>query len=270
MNEFHLSNYKLFQKMLRPMLDITIDTSIVNPQNVPDQGPFVLVANHRSDLDPFLILVNVRRPINWLGASYLWNIPGSRMIMKGLGAIPVSKYKSDIHKAFDTAAECLKQGQGVGIFPEGWDYISANQFDWSVGEFQTGFARIALLTGAPVVPVAMQGLSERRSTQPFPPFLRKILDYPIEMQYIKDRCVYQKLNINVGKAIPCPEKADPKDHKAVKAFTRKINNAVRKLYEDLPTAPGFEGIVPQPAGPREPEEDELEILEQEVADAELE
>jgi len=240
----------MFQKIMRPVYDITIDTSILNPQFVPEDGPCVLVANHRSDLDPFIIMVNVKRPINWLGASYLWNIPFVKDFLNGIGAIPISKYKSEINEAFDIAAKLLTKGQAVGIFPEGWEYIAANQFDWSVGEFQTGFARIAMQTNAPVLPLAMMGLSEKRGVQAFPPFIRKILDYPIEMQYIKDRCVYQKLHINVGRPIPCPENADHTDRDAVRAFTEKVNGVVKELYNAMPTVSGFENLLPKPAGPR--------------------
>jgi len=256
--------YKTFQKFAGVFYNTFIDTSIQNPHYVPDEGPFVLVANHRSDLDPFLLIVNIKRVINWLAASYLWNIPGSRQVMVGLGAIPVSKHKTEIERAFDSAVGQLEKGQGVGIFPEGWDYISKNQFDWSVGEFNTGFARIAMRAGAPVVPVALQGFNERRGRQSFPPFIRKIMDYPIEMQYIKDRCVYKKLHINVGRPIPVPKGMDPSDRDAVKEFTHMVNMKVIDLYEEFPTAPGFEGVRREPAGPRhdvDPQKIEAEELD---------
>ena len=239
------TTYKHVRKLLKLGLDVVIDGSISNPQFVPDEGPCVLVSNHRSDLDPFLIMVNVRRPINWLGASYLWNIPFAGSFFDSIGAIPVSKFKSEIHRALDTAADCLREGQVVGIFPEGWNYIAENQFDWRVGEFQTGFARIAFQTGSPVVPMALVGLNEKRGVQMFAPWMRKLLDYPIELQYIKGRVVYRKLHINVGKPIPCPEGADPDDRDAVQAFTDKVNAAVKELYEQIPeTVIGFENIQP--------------------------
>lgn len=262
-------SYQAFQKVAGLFYNTFIDTSIQNPHFVPDDGPFVLVANHRSDLDPFLLIVNIKRVINWLGASYLWNIPGSRQLMNILGAIPVSKYQSEIERAFDTAVGQLEKGQGVGLFPEGWDYISKNQFDWSVGEFNTGFARIAMRAGAPVVPVALQGFSERRGRQPFPPFMRKILDYPIEMQYIKDRCVYKKLHINVGRPMAPPSGADVNDRDAVREFTHQVNMKVIELYDEFPTAPGFEGVRREPAGPRV-ETDPQKVEAEELEDAGLE
>jgi 1-acyl-sn-glycerol-3-phosphate acyltransferase len=264
-------NYQMFQKYAKYFYDIFIDTSVMNPHYVPEEGPCVVVANHRSDTDPFLLMVNIKRPINWLGASYLWNIPIAKDFISGLGAIPVSKYQSVIRKAFEKAEALLNDGQAVGIFPEGWDYISANQFDWSVGKFQSGFARIALAAKAPVVPIAMMGLDEIRMPQAFPPFIRKLLDYPIEMQYIKDRCVYRKLHINVGRPIPCPENADPEDKRAVSKFTEKVNQVVVDLYNKIPKdIAGFEKIVPKPAGPRPPEPNPYEITEQEIDDATIE
>ena len=259
----------MFRKMFRPVFDMMIDTSIRNPQLVPEEGPCVVVSNHRSDLDPFLLIVNIKRPINWFGASYLWNIPLFSDFLRGIGAIPVSKYKSEIRAAFDHAIELLEQGQAVGIFPEGWDYIAANQFDWSVGQFQTGFARIAMKVGAPVVPMALLGLLENRAVQPLPPFLRKILDFPIEMQYIRDRCVYRKLHINVGAPIPCPADANATDREAVKAFTQLVNDRVVELYNALPRdVAGFEDIEPKPAGPRPPEpEPEPEMEAEQVLDS---
>jgi 1-acyl-sn-glycerol-3-phosphate acyltransferase len=258
MDRNQTTNYRMFQRFMRPVFDVMVDTSIQHPQRVPEDGPCVVVANHRSDQDPFLIITNIKRPINWLGASYLWNIPVVRDFLTGIGAIPVSKYRSEIRAAFDKAADLLREGQAVGIFPEGWDYIAANQFDWSVGQFQTGFARIALRTGSPVVPMALLGLVERRSTQPFPPFIRKILDYPFEMQYIRDRCVYQKLHINIGRPIPCPENIDPEDVDAVRAFTQQVNEAVIDLYNAIPKMPGFEDITPKTASQDVPPEPDPE------------
>ena len=262
MNQFQAANYRRFQKIFHPIYDTLIDTSIRHPEWVPEDGPFVLVSNHRSDLDPFIIMTNVKRPINWMGASYLWNIPIVKDFISGIGAIPISKYRSEIRNAFDRAADMLEQGQAVGIFPEGWDYIAENQFDWRVGEFQTGFARIAMETGAPVVPVAMMGLNGFRMAQPFPPFIRKIFDYPIEMQYIKDRCVYRKLHINVGRPVPCPENADSEDRDAVAEFTKQIRQKVCELYEDIPRdVAGFENIEPKTAVPKPELTDEHEAGE---------
>ncbi|MFC1474887.1 lysophospholipid acyltransferase family protein [bacterium] len=254
MDDIQRAFYMRFRKMVKPIFDITIDTSIMNPQHVIEEGPCIIVANHRSDLDPFIILTNVRRPINWLGASYLWNMPGGKWFMEGMGAISVSKYRSDILRAFEQAAKELENGQAVGIFPEGWDYIAENQFDWSVGKFNTGFARIAIQTGAPVVPMAMLGLDEKRLPQAFPPFIRKMLEYPVEMQYIKDRCAYRKLHINVGKPMYPPKGADMKDREAVSAFTLEVNEMVADLYCEIPEVAGFENIEPRPAGPHWPEE----------------
>lgn len=254
MNESQTIYYNLFRRAIRPALDTFIDTSIQHPEWVPEDGPCVVVSNHRSDLDPFMLISNIKRPVNWLGASYLFNIPLANVFFKNIGVIPVSKYPSEIRAAFDKATVALEKGQCVGIFPEGWEYIAQNQFDWSVGQFQTGFARIAIKTKAPVVPIALLGLLEKRMLQPFPPFIRKILEYPIEMQYIRDRCVYQKLHINVGRPIHPPEGADPEDKEQVKAFTVQIQEAVTELYNVIPRdVIGFEDIVPKPAGPPEPE-----------------
>ncbi len=245
MDSAHEKNYKLFSNLIKPAFDITIDSSISNPQYIPDEGSGILISNHRSDLDPFLIMVNSYRPVNWIGARYLWNIPFLNLLFDGIGAIPISKRKKDIHEAIDKAIECLEDGQLVGIFPEGWDYIAQNQFDWSVGKFQTGFARMAFQTGAPIVPIAMLGLKEQRGIQAFSPRIRKFFDYPIELQYIKGRVVYKKIHINVGKPIPCPTDADPDNYKSVKEFAQHVNEVVRQLYEDIPeNVVGFDRFEP--------------------------
>lgn len=268
MNESQVKSYKFARKLMKLTFDVFIDSSIKNPQYVPEEGPCVIVSNHRSDLDPFLIMANIKRPINWMGASYLWNIPIFRQYLKNTAAIPVSKFQSEIREAFATAAHRLEDGEAVGIFPEGWDYISSNQFDWSVGSFQTGFARIALQTGSPVVPIALLGLDEIRVPQPFPPFMRKLLDFPFEMQYIKDRCVYRKLHINVGRPIPCPDGYDYTDREAVKLFTDEVNKRVVELYNSIPRdVAGFETIEPHPAGPPPVEPEPAPDIEPEDAAA---
>lgn len=271
MNDIQMKYYRRFRRTISPALEMMIDTSVRNPQLVPEEGPCIIVSNHRSDVDPFLLITNLKRPINFFAGSYLWNIPVFKNLLNNLGAIPVSKFRSEINASFITAEELLKDGQAVCIFPEGWDYICENQFDWSVGKFNTGFARIAAQTGAPVVPIALQGLNELRVPNPLPPFIRKMLDFPFEMQYIKDRCMYRKLHINVGKPIKVPEGLDPKNRESIDKFTEHVNEAVRELYNHIPRdVAGFEEIQPQPAGPPEKDLPEAVISRQEAEDAALE
>lgn len=117
----------------------------------PKEGPAIVVANHRSLWDPVAVGVAVPRQVRFMAKEELFQIPGLGFLLRALGAFPVRRGKSD-RAALHASLEMLRQGQVVGMFPEG-TRVRAGE----LGRFYGGAALLSLKTGAPLVPVALEG-----------------------------------------------------------------------------------------------------------------
>lgn len=124
---------------------------IIGKENPPEKGPLIVVSNHKSILDPMILMVTLPYNIKFLAASYLFKIPFLNIILKITGVLPVKEKKEDL-KTLKKAIELLKEGKVIGIFPEGG--VSINE---EVSEFKPGFAFLSLRTKAPILPVAIVG-----------------------------------------------------------------------------------------------------------------
>jgi glycerol-3-phosphate dehydrogenase (NAD(P)+) len=117
-------------------------------------GGVVLAANHRSFLDPFAIGCCLPRPIYFVAKQELFRNPILGWFLNCMGAFPIRRGESD-EQSMDTALQLLDRGEAVVIFPEG-TRIRAG----SLAKPKRGVGRMALQSGAPVVPIAITG-SER-------------------------------------------------------------------------------------------------------------
>ncbi len=120
-------------------------------EHLPHEGGALLVCNHVSYVDALLLAAVSPRPIRFLSADYLQRVPCLSPFLRWARVIPVSPERS--REAIRTAAECLRRGEVVGIFPEG-----KLCRDGRTGAFKAGFELIARRGGAPVVPVSLGGL----------------------------------------------------------------------------------------------------------------
>lgn len=120
--------------------------------NVPPTGPIIYVSNHQSHLDPVIVGIVVGdRPFSGMARSTLFSNPLLAAIMRGIGVISLDQSKGD-SGAMKAALAELEAGRCVLIFPEG-----TRTRDGAIGEFKAGVALIIRRSGAPVVPVAMEG-----------------------------------------------------------------------------------------------------------------
>jgi glycerol-3-phosphate dehydrogenase (NAD(P)+) len=122
-------------------------------EHVPEGG-VVLAANHRSFLDPFAIGYCIPRPVYFVAKQELFRNPLLGWFLNCMGAFPIRRGESD-EESMETALQLLDRGDAVVIFPEG-TRIRAG----SLATPKRGVGRLALQSGAPVVPVAITG-SER-------------------------------------------------------------------------------------------------------------
>jgi len=140
--------------IIRPAILLWFRLGRTGREHIPGRGAVLLAANHRSFLDPWLVAVCARRPIYFMTKRELFDTRLQGWFLNALGAFPVCRGESD-ETATETARLLLERGEAVLIFPEGTRTRSG-----SLRRPKRGIGRLALETGAPVVPIAVLG-SER-------------------------------------------------------------------------------------------------------------
>jgi 1-acyl-sn-glycerol-3-phosphate acyltransferase len=148
--------YWLARAILQPFFHLYFRLSRVGREHIPEQGPVIFASNHRSFLDPFVIGTLIRRPMYYVAKKELFARPWQAWILNALGAFPVDRGASD-EEMMATARTILDRGDCVLIFPEGTRVRPG-----SLGAPKRGVGRLALESGAPVVPVAVIGTESVR------------------------------------------------------------------------------------------------------------
>jgi 1-acyl-sn-glycerol-3-phosphate acyltransferase len=123
---------------------------VLGAERIPASGGVILAANHESLIDPWILGLATRRPIRYMAKAELWEIPVVRLVMEKFGTFPIERGGGD-RMAMSRAAELLREGQALGIFPQG------TCLPYRRRPFHRGAARLALATGTPLVPVALVG-----------------------------------------------------------------------------------------------------------------
>lgn len=121
-------------------------------EHVPDDGPAILASNHLSFIDSIFLPAMIERPVYFLGKSDYFT-GWQRHFFEGVGVMPVYRQGGDAAEASLRMGEAiLEGGHLLGVYPEG-----TRSPDGRLYRGRTGLVRLALRTGAPVVPVAMIG-----------------------------------------------------------------------------------------------------------------
>ncbi|SDT19191.1 1-acyl-sn-glycerol-3-phosphate acyltransferases [Nocardioides scoriae] len=129
-------------------------------EKVPATGGCVVVVNHISHLDPMTLghfLYDHGRLVRYLTKDALFRTPVVRHVVRDAGQIPVRRQTEGAATAFAAAVDAVRAGECVGVYPEG--SITKDPEGWPM-RGKTGSARIALATGAPVVPIGQWGAQE--------------------------------------------------------------------------------------------------------------
>jgi glycerol-3-phosphate dehydrogenase (NAD(P)+) len=148
--------YLLVRAILQPFFHIYFRMVRIGREHIPSTGPVIIAANHRSFLDPFVIGTMARRPLYYVAKEELFKRPWQAWILNALGAFPVRRGAGD-EDSIETAKAILARGDIVLIFPEG-----TRTRPGSLGKPKRGVGRMALESGAPVVPVAVTGTEDVR------------------------------------------------------------------------------------------------------------
>lgn len=148
--------YLLVRGVLVPSFRLLLRLQGIGGEDMPRSGPLLLASNHRSFLDPFVIGALMRRPIYYVAKRELFGRRWQAWLLRSLGAFPIDRGASD-EEAMATAKEILLRGDCVLIFPEGTRVRPG-----PLGVPRRGVGRLALETGAPVMPVAVFGTERVR------------------------------------------------------------------------------------------------------------
>ena len=145
--------YEFVRLVLTPYLLFFFRTRAIDSDKVPADGPAIVAPNHFSFLDHFFVAVYLRRKVQFMAKSQLFTMPMEVVYNNG-GVFPIRRGHRD-EEAFKTAHAVLERGGIVVMYCEG-----GRSRTGELGEAKPGIGRLALESGAPVVPVALVG-SER-------------------------------------------------------------------------------------------------------------
>ena len=148
--------YRVLRAVLVPFFLIYFRMQRIGREHLPRTGPLLLASNHRSFLDPFVIGTVARRPVYYMAKRELFEKRWQAVLLNALGAFPVDRGAGD-GDAMATARAILQRGDCVVVFPEGTRVRPG-----PLGDPRRGIGRLALETGAPVVPVAVIGTEDVR------------------------------------------------------------------------------------------------------------
>ena len=143
--------YWIVRALFQPFFHIYFRMSRIGREHIPVDGPVIFAANHRSFLDPFVIACMSRRPLYYVAKKELFAHRLTAWFLNSLGAFPIDRGDAD-RDAMSTAREILQRGDSVLIFPEG-----TRTRPGTLGAPKRGVGRLALETGAPVIPIAVIG-----------------------------------------------------------------------------------------------------------------
>jgi 1-acyl-sn-glycerol-3-phosphate acyltransferase len=143
--------------VLKPTLTALTTRQWQGMQNIPPAGGVIVCPNHISYADPLTFahfIYDAGREPRFLAKSALFDLPFLGRLLRGARQIPVFRTTKDAALAFSAAVKAVERGECVCIYPEGT--VTRDPQLWPmVGK--TGAARVALATGAPVIPVAQWG-----------------------------------------------------------------------------------------------------------------
>ena len=146
-----MSFYRFAQVTVRTLWPLVGRLDVEGLGNVPDTGPFLMIANHQSYLDPVLIQAVVRRPMYTMAKSTQFSAPVTGRLLERLKSFPVRRFEID-PQAVRITLKHVREGRGVGIYIEG-----ERTWDGRLQPPRLGTVRLILKAGVPVIPCGISG-----------------------------------------------------------------------------------------------------------------
>ena len=157
--------------------------------NIPENGPGLIVCNHVSFIDALIIFGSIRRPVKFVMYYKIFEIPILNYIFKAVGAIPIASKQENLiilENAYSQIETYLKNEELVVIFPEG-----AITKDGKMAEFKAGIIKILKKTPVPIIPSALTGLYGSMYSRKTKNILR----------FFPKTFLNRKVGYNIGKAL---------------------------------------------------------------------
>lgn len=218
----------LFRFLCWILANIVYRLKVVGRENIPLEGPVVLVCNHVSFVDWLIISSASPRPIRFVMHYSFLEVPFTRRIFKDTGVIPIAGSRENpeiLDAAFEKIAENLEAGEAVCIFPEG--KITK---DGKMNPFRPGVERVIRTTPVPVVPMALDGLWGSFFSRKY----GKAMTKPF-------RRIRSRIRLVIGQAIPPEEVSAERLYKLVSGL-KSDESGDSHCLEDQ----GKEDVTPEP------------------------
>ncbi|HBG22025.1 MAG: lysophospholipid acyltransferase family protein [Syntrophaceticus sp.] len=142
--------YRICRNLIRFFFVVFCRWKVEGAENIPEQGPVLVAANHFSYWDPVVLACALDRKIHFMAKSNIFEIPVLGLLVPYFGAFPVNRTKRADRKSLRTAVNLLDEGKVVGIFPEG-----TRSGTGSLLPALPGAAFLICKAGVPVCPVAL-------------------------------------------------------------------------------------------------------------------
>ena len=193
--------YRIARALVKLFLRIFNSWEIEGKENMPEDGPVVLVSNHISNWDPLYLACSVDRVVHFMAKEEIFRFPLFAKVLLGLQCFPVKRGKVD-RNAMRIAAAYLENNEVLGMYPEGTRSKTSEMLP-----FQPGAAMFALRSNAVIVPVAIIG-----TRTSFPATLRG------------------KVRVRIGKPLSYPELKDTKiSNEDLLRVTEDIAESIRRM-----------------------------------------
>jgi 1-acyl-sn-glycerol-3-phosphate acyltransferase len=251
--------YWLMKRIIMgPLLKLVYRPWIKGVENIPAQGAAILASNHQAVIDSFFLPLMLQRRVVFIGKAEYFTGRGlkGRLVsgfMRGVGTIPVDRSggrKSE--EALATGLRRLQAGDVFGIYPEG-----TRSPDGRLYRGKTGVARLALESGAPVIPVAMIGTDVAQPIGRTVPKIMRIgmvigepLDFSRYQGMANDRFILRSVTDEIMYAIMT---LSGQEYVDVYAATQKARLATGRVEPSQAATPGGRPLPEQTVhGPQEP------------------
>jgi 1-acyl-sn-glycerol-3-phosphate acyltransferase len=197
--------YGLVRALVTPYLLLVHRSRVIDTDKIPPEGPVIIAPNHFSFMDHFFVAAFIRRDVNFMSKSQLFKRPMQFIYTHG-GVFPVLRGRHD-DEAFKTAHAVLGRGDVVIMYAEGGRSRSGE-----LGEAKPGIGRLALETGAVVVPTAISGSQHARNW--------KRLQFP-------------KVTVQYGDPIRFEQLVEEPTREQAQAAAQVVFERIEKLYYGL-------------------------------------
>lgn len=148
--------YEIARVLSSPARRLFVRVRVEGIENLPATGPVIVAANHLSFFDSILLMFDLPRQVRMLGKAEYTDRRLTRWLFVGAGMIPVRRTNpGDTTHALAQVRAVLDEGHAIGVFPEG-----TRSRDGLLHRGHCGAAHLAILTGAPLIPIGLVGTDQ--------------------------------------------------------------------------------------------------------------